>query len=165
MEQLSVKWVLKIFWNVMSLVSRLPPKLVPLLARATSGGRRHRLSSCHRSTFLFPFVLSWLYTPGSHYVIIYSLFNPLVLTWFCSCLFFVSCSRLLWDGVFSLRGNVVVSFRVKYIFYSGLCPAPDSALTAAHWHFTNNTFSLSAHSALKAAASAVEYKVQAYQFL
>jgi hypothetical protein len=58
-------------------LSRLPPKLVPLLVRAAFGGRRHRPSSHRRSTSRFPFVLSLSYTPGFNPPITCSLFNPL----------------------------------------------------------------------------------------
>ena len=51
-------------------LSRLPPKLFPLLVRAAFGRRRHRLSSCHWSMFHFLFVLS-VYTPGSHLIIMF----------------------------------------------------------------------------------------------
>ena len=80
--------------RIIKQLSRLPPMLVPLLVWVALGGRLHRLSSCHRSTFLFPFVMSWVYTPGSHYVIIISLFNPLVLIMFCVWLFLVCVSLL-----------------------------------------------------------------------
>ena len=76
-------------------VLRLPPKLFPLLVRAAFDGRRHRLSSCHRSMFHFSFCfvcfthlvpISWLC----------SWFNPLVsLSVLCVIVFrvleFVSC--------------------------------------------------------------------------
>ena len=64
------------------LLSRLPPKSVPLLVRAAFGGRRHRPSSHRRSTFHFPFVLSLFYTPGFISPITCSLFNPLFSPWF-----------------------------------------------------------------------------------
>jgi hypothetical protein len=59
------------------ILSRLPPKSVPLLVRAAFGGRRHRPSSHIWSIFDFPFVLSLSYTPGFNPPITCSLFNPL----------------------------------------------------------------------------------------
>jgi hypothetical protein len=60
---------------------RLPLKLVPLLVRAAFGGRRYRLSSHHGSTIIFPFVLSVLYTPRSHYVCYLFLLFPYLTLW------------------------------------------------------------------------------------
>ena len=48
--------------NMHILLSRLPPKLALLLVRVVFVGRRHRLSSHHRSMFQFRFVLSVLHT-------------------------------------------------------------------------------------------------------
>jgi hypothetical protein len=93
-----------IYWKhnyKMYYLSRLPPKLVPLLVRAAFGGRRHHLSSFHRSTFIFPFVWSVLYTPGSHYVVIISLFNPPEPSWFCACLL-LSVVSFMWFWIFVL---------------------------------------------------------------
>ena len=54
-------------WNCKVIhLCQLLPKLVPLLVRATFGGRRHRLSSHHRSMFHFRFVLSYSFTPDFH---------------------------------------------------------------------------------------------------
>ena len=85
-------------------MSRLPPKSVPLLVRVAFCGRRHRASSHRRSTFHFPFVLSYFPTPGLHSLItcrvLNSLFPPMSLCeivcckcmctsdWFCGGLFY-----------------------------------------------------------------------------
>ena len=90
-------------------LSRLPPKLVPLLVRAAFGGRRRRSSSHHRSTFHFPFVLS-SHTPGFNTIITCCVFNPLFPPCPCPELFIVSvCAR--YSGV----------RRVLYLLYWLFC--------------------------------------------
>ena len=106
-------------------LSRLPPKSVPFLVRAAFGGRRHRSSSHRRSTFHFPFVLSWfsahlVHIPSSDYMYI-TLCSRHVCVW--NCLFvtcgwhqaglrrvcFVYCTVcVLWElSLFSLGTNKV----------------------------------------------------------
>ena len=74
-------------------LSRLPPKSVPLLVRAAFGGRCHQSSSHRRSTFHFPFVLSCFPT---HLVFI-SLINCCVFNLMFPTLFVVSaCAHVYW---------------------------------------------------------------------
>jgi hypothetical protein len=77
-------------------LSRLPPKSVPLLVWAAFGGGRHRSSSHRRSTFHFPFVLSCF---PAHLVFIssslLSVFSPLFPPCLCGVLLFVKVGTLL----------------------------------------------------------------------
>ena len=50
----------QLFTSTIKILSRLPPKSVPLLVRAVFGGIRHQPSSHHWSIFHFPLVLSCL---------------------------------------------------------------------------------------------------------
>ena len=109
------------FKNVHSPLSRLPPKLVPLLVRAVFGGWRHRLSSRYRSMFNFHLVLSSLYTPDFYYIHYVPYLTPWPPSLFCALLFVMWVRVLvLWIFVFSVL-EFYSSFLIKLSDYSHLC--------------------------------------------
>ena len=111
-------------------LSRLRPKLVPLLLRAAFGGRRHWLPRHHRAMFHFRFVLSWSYTPGFHSI------NdvPYLTLWFPS--LFCALLFVIWVLIVRAWDYCICSLLESYLFWSTFWMITQNCVLRLTLHFS-----------------------------